>query len=420
MRFIDLFAGLGGFHIALRKLGHKCVFASEIKEELARLYERNFEIKVFRDIRKIRINDIPKHDILCAGFPCTPFSKAGKQEGLKDEKNGNLFDIIFKILKYHQPNYFILENVPHLKKHDNEKTWSYIEKRLKKFYEIDERVFSPHEFNIPHHRYRIFIVGSKKGLQHFKWPNNKIDLTTSIHSILDNNSNGYKKVEKDELNALNIWQEFINTISSSMKIPKFPIWAMEFGATYPFEDITPFYLSRDKLSEYKGKFGVPLKDKIKLDQLKLLPSYASLEQKRFPSWKIRYIKNNRDFYNKNEKLLKNVVQKIKNIKVNSWQKLEWNIQEDSRNIFNHLIQFRPSGIRIMETKFSPSLVTTPTQVPIIGWEKRYISKGEGAKLQSMNGIKLPEDDNVCFRALGNAVNTKIVTLIVKSLLNNQK
>jgi DNA (cytosine-5)-methyltransferase 1 len=84
MRFIDLFAGLGGFHLALRRLGHKCVFASEVNAELRALYEKNFGILPQGDIRNVDIANIPPHDILCAGFPCQPFSKAGRQNGLRD------------------------------------------------------------------------------------------------------------------------------------------------------------------------------------------------------------------------------------------------------------------------------------------------------------------------------------------------
>ena len=78
MNFIDLFAGLGCFHIALSRIGHTCVFASEINKELCDLYETNFGLRPFGDITKVNINDIPAHDILCAGFPCQPFSKAGR------------------------------------------------------------------------------------------------------------------------------------------------------------------------------------------------------------------------------------------------------------------------------------------------------------------------------------------------------
>ncbi len=417
MKFIDLFAGLGGFHLALGKLGHECVFACEINETLSELYKKNFKIEIGGDIRKIEPSDIPKHDILCAGFPCQPFSKAGKQKGRKDKKNGNLFKYIVKILDYHKPQYFILENVPFIKQHDNEKTWKYMVSRLhgKLKYKIDHRVFSPHDFGIPQHRKRIFIVGSKNGLSQFTWPvpNHK---SVDIKSILDKNPKSAKKVDKEEVGCLKLWEDFINRIPNEDKLPGFPIWSMEFGANYSFEKTTPHALSSDELSEYLGSYGASLNGLSKEEQLKLLPSYARTKQKKFPEWKQNFIRRNREFYNKYKKQIDPVVRKIKRLKQPSWQKFEWNCQDNKRVIKNYLIQFRASGIRVKKTNFSPSLVCTRTQVPIIGWEKRYISKREGARLQSLDGIRLPKNDNECFRALGNAVNVDIVHLIAKSLV----
>src|SRR5687767_3835646 len=105
MRFVDLFAGLGGFHYALSSLGHECVFASEIDEELRDYYRLNFPTMaahVYGDIR-IDKKHIPAHDILCAGFPCQPFSKSGMQMGLQDETRGTLFHEILEILTKHEP-----------------------------------------------------------------------------------------------------------------------------------------------------------------------------------------------------------------------------------------------------------------------------------------------------------------------------
>lgn len=417
MRFVDLFAGLGGFNLALKKLGHECVFACEINESLADLYKKNFKIEIEGDIRKIEPSNIPKHDILCAGFPCQPFSKAGKQKGRKDKKNGNLFNEIVKILDYHRPKYFILENVPFIRQHDNEKTWKYMVSKLqgKLKYKIDHNVFSPHEFGIPQHRKRIFIVGSKDGLSHFTWPipNHK---PVDIKSIIDKNPVEAKKVEGEKLECLKLWQDFIDRIPKSDKLPGFPIWTMEFGATYPFEKTTPHALSEDELSHYLGSYGVSLRGLSKNEQFKLLPSYARTKQKRFPEWKRDFIRRNREFYNKCKKQIDSVVKKIRKLETPSWQKFEWNCQDGERIIRRYIIQFRASGIRVKKTDFSPSLVCTKTQVPIIGWKNRYISKREGAHLQSMRGIKLPKNDNVCFRALGNAVNVHIVYLITKSLI----
>ena len=122
LRFIDLFAGLGGFHQALSQLGHECVFASEINEELRDLYQQNFGLPSHGDIRGINPKKIPKHDILCAGFPCQPFSKAGDQFGLKDELRGTLFGNIVEIIK--EPKYLILENVGNFERHDKGYTWA--------------------------------------------------------------------------------------------------------------------------------------------------------------------------------------------------------------------------------------------------------------------------------------------------------
>src|SRR5690606_18180231 len=124
MRFVDLFAGLGGFHLALAKLGHECVFASELMPELRSLYKTNHGIECAGDINLVDIErDIPTHDILCAGFPCQPFSQAGAQLGLNDPKNGNLFYKIMEILELHEPEYVFLENVPNLRGHDDGNTW---------------------------------------------------------------------------------------------------------------------------------------------------------------------------------------------------------------------------------------------------------------------------------------------------------
>ena len=417
LKFIDLFAGIGGFHIALKKLGHECVFASEKRNNLAKLYESNFNIQVNRDITKTDVDKIPSFDILCAGFPCQPFSKAGKQNGLNDEFNGSLFDKIVDILDYHKPKYFILENVRNLISHDNKNTWFYIKDQLEKKlgYKIDKKIYSPHNFGIPQHRERLFIIGSLNGLEHFSWPETTNN-TTSVFDYLDKNPLNAKKLEKEKIEVIDIWQEFISKIPKEQKLPGFPIWSMEFGATYPFEEKTPFATSTKELSNYKGSFGVSLKGLSRKDKLDNLPSYARTEQKEFPSWKKNYIRQNRAFYEKYKEILEPVVKKIENLKIASWQKFEWNVKGGDRDLYKYIIQFRGSGVRIKKTDFFPSLVTVSTQIPIISWEKRYITPTEGARLQSINNIDLPENIGACFSALGNAVNVVIVRLIAEKLI----
>ncbi|HMO32738.1 MAG TPA: DNA (cytosine-5-)-methyltransferase [Lacibacter sp.] len=420
MKFIDLFAGLGGFHKALHELGHECVFASELDPTLRETYKINWGIEPRGDIKKIVANElesIPKHDILCAGFPCQPFSKAGKQLG-RDDDRGTLFDEIVKILENRMPKYFILENVPFIKQHDNEETWKYMHKKLTDLgYEVDHEVYSPQDFGIPQHRKRIFIVGSIKGLDHFSFDEIDKQKTSliNIHQFIEENPKRFKALPKANQECLNLWQKFIGQIPKETKLPSFPIWGMEFGANYPFETSYPLKLSATELGEYKGNFGISLKGMTKDEQRKNLPSYARIE-KAFPDWKRSYIRQSRAFYQENKKYIQEVVKEIAKYESQSWQKLEWNVGDRKRKLTDYILQFRASGIRVKKVDFFPSLVCTNTQIPIIGWQKRYLTKKEGLKLQSLEGIELPPNDNAAFRALGNAVNSKIVRLIAEKLI----
>lgn len=422
MKFIDLFAGLGGFHKALHELGHECVFASELDTTLREVYKTNWEIEPQGDIRKIvdkDIDSIPKHDILCAGFPCQPFSKAGKQEGRADEERGTLFDEIVKILRHRKPKFFILENVPFIRQHDNEATWEYMHGELAKLgYEVDHEIYSPQDFGVPQHRKRIFIVGSLKGLEHFSFKEIDEQKTSliDIHQFIEEHPAKFKALPKANQECLKLWQRFIGQIPKDTKLPGFPIWGMEFGATYPFETSYPFKLSASELGEFKGNFGISLRGMTKEQQRENMPSYSRVE-KAFPDWKRSYIRQSRAFYQDNKRHVHDVVKEIAKYDSQSWQKLEWNVGNSKRKITDYILQFRASGIRIKKVDFFPSLVCTNTQIPIIGWQKRYITKEEGLKLQSLEGLALPPNDNAAFRALGNAVNSKIVKLIAEKLLN---
>jgi DNA (cytosine-5)-methyltransferase 1 len=421
MRFIDLFAGLGGFHKALHELGHNCVFASELDPTLREVYKENWGIEPKGDIKEIvkrEIDSIPDHEILCAGFPCQPFSKAGKQLGREDKERGTLFDDIVKILKTKKPKYFILENVPFLAKHNNEETWTYMQKRLENLgYKVDHRNYSPHDFGIPQHRLRIFIVGSLVGLNHFNF--SEIDSCKSelldIKEFIEESPEKFRKLPKANIQCIKLWQEFIDCIPKETKLPGFPIWGMEFGATYPFENKFPHVITTKDLGRYKGNFGCSLQGLSRQLQFASLPNYARVEEE-FPSWKKRFIRQSREFYQVNKKHVSQVVKEIAKIPSQSWQKLEWNVGNGNRKITNYILQFRASGIRVKKVDFFPSLVCTKTQTPIIGWQKRYITKEEGLKLQALEGLKLDINENAAFKALGNAVNSRIVKLIAEELL----
>ena len=169
-RFIDLFAGIGGFHIAMSQLGGECVFASEIDKFAAETYKQNFNIDSLNDIRTVDALSIPSHDVLCAGFPCQSFSKAGKQGGF-DDTRGTLFFDIKRILVVHKPKYIVLENVRNLVSHDKGRTWKIISKTLKDLgYIITEKpiIVSPHQIGVPQLRERVYILGVHKDFTNCK------------------------------------------------------------------------------------------------------------------------------------------------------------------------------------------------------------------------------------------------------------
>ncbi|MDR2601170.1 MAG: DNA (cytosine-5-)-methyltransferase [Spirochaetaceae bacterium] len=181
--YIDLFAGIGGFHQAASALGGKCVFASEIDAEAARAYAANYNMTPYGDITQIEAPEIPDHDVLLAGFPCQPFSIIGKKLGF-DDIRGTLFFEIVRILKEKKPKLFILENVKQLKTHNNGNTLKTILKKLESLdYKVYNEVLNALDFGLPQKRERIIIAGFLNKNVNFSFPNPR--LRGSLENVLE-------------------------------------------------------------------------------------------------------------------------------------------------------------------------------------------------------------------------------------------
>lgn len=445
--FIDLFAGLGGFHLALESIGGECVYASELRDDLRAQYVHNYGLsrdRINPDITLLSSDEIirrqvPAHDVLCGGFPCQPFSKAGKRQGFDDEEGrGNMFDFIEKIVRVHRPKYLFLENVSNLESHDSGNTWKVIESRLTALgYQVDKRVLSPHQFGYPQHRKRIYIVGADTragyNLNHFVFPvptNRPCDVTR----LIDTNSKYYLPITSEQRRRLNHWETFLHLCEEHhVQVPKFPIWAMEWGATYDYDVTAPAFQTVAELKGKRGHLGQRITGKTLDECLAQLPNYAQTNKnKEFPDWKIRYIQHNREFYEQNREWLQPWLEVMREWE-NSFLKFEWNCPATSTcTMHDKLVQFRASGIRVKDATFAPALNLMLSQIPILPWVNlpadtvkpgdptigRYMTIREASKLQGMECLDFSHlQPSRVYEALGNAVNVQVVKNIAKRLIN---
>lgn len=183
--FIDLFAGMGGFRLALESLGAKCIFTSEWEKSVSKVYKDNFKSEVFGDITKINEKDIPNTDIICAGFPCQSFSISGKQLGFKDTR-GTLFFDVARIVKEKKPKVVFMENVKNFATHDNGNTLKVVKSTMEEMgYSFFYKVLDATNYGIPQKRERIYMVCFRKDLKvkEFNFPK-EIELTKHIEDFL--------------------------------------------------------------------------------------------------------------------------------------------------------------------------------------------------------------------------------------------
>lgn len=438
LRFIDLFGGLGGFHLALKDLGHECVFASEIDPELRELYLKNFPDAhgtVYGDLREC-IDKVPAHDILCAGFPCQPFSKSGDRRGTRDEIRGTLFHEIVKILEKRRPRYVILENVGNFERLDGGRTWRIVREHLLRLgYKVrgtehvtsgGSGLISPHHLGFPHTRERFFAVASAGDLPGDVFPEPERTRKTSLKDIVQPNyelSTEEKRetaLTEHRIDCINHWNKFIARLPESIDLPSFPIWGDEILATYPFERKTPYACTARELRPYVSHMGLPRGAK-KRELLAVLPSYARTPERRFPSWKVDFIRQNREWFNEIMPFISlGWIRRLFEFPP-SLRKLEWNCQGEERDLWRHVLQFRPSGLRVKRYTSCPALVAmTTTQIPILGPKRRFVTRIEGLRLQGFpDHHQLPRLRDAAFNALGNAVHVAVVRAIAERLIGKR-
>lgn len=402
MKFADLFAGIGGFHYAIKAIdkNSKAVLVSEIDKFAKEAYSFNHDFNI-DDIRNIRyftengdfgieaLNKIEDFDLLMGGFPCQTFSNAGKKLGFEDKTRGTLFFDIAKMIEIKKPKYILLENVKHLVSHDEGRTWETIKATLEELgYLVPLRPFelSPDKLGISMQiRQRVFIPGILKagsGLDTF--PEEEFlkleDISSKPPKIIFDEVVEEKIVISDKkiLLALEAWGEFVKNVKRPL------------GRTLPV---------------------------IWLDHMNSKqPNMVGMAD-----WEKKYIKDMKVIYESNKEFIDSWMSKYK---VDAWQKrerkLEWQAGKDAFDIKDTFVQLRQSGFRFKKKNVFPTLVAmVQTSLffdnKINSW--RYLSKNEVRQLQSFpKTFKYNVPDYQSYKQFGNSVNVKVVQLVLEKLL----
>jgi DNA (cytosine-5)-methyltransferase 1 len=417
-RFVDLFAGIGGFHAALSAAGGECGFVSEIDRAAAEVYRLNWGKSIrpapghpiiegdIVPLTEDRVA-VPAHDVLAGGFPCQPFSKSGFQFGM-EEARGTLFWNICRILEKRKPRVVLLENVRNIAGPRHQHEWEVIVRSLRELgYRVSDEptVFSPHLLpknmgGTPQVRERVFILGTYvgktkamrqtdvgpavphepvNGWNPLEWDLER-DLLQPDHEI--DNLDRYMLTPTEE-RWIEIWEEFVQRMlhqREGERLPGFPIWADDFKV-------------------------VREKDLVDL-----------------PKWKADFLRKNSDFYQQHRHLIDDWRAEFNNLVdlPPSRRKLEWQAQ-DAGSLWETVMHFRPSGIRAKRPTYLPALVAI-TQTSIIGWRKRRITPREAARLQGLpDWFSFGEQsDALTYKQLGNGVAVGAAYYVFRSHVRNDQ
>lgn len=433
-RFVDLFAGIGGFHHAMESLGGRCVMACELDAECRQVYRSSFPrlpakrlVENIRSITRKVVDDeesgrglreigglVPDHDLLCAGFPCQPFSKSGAQMGVRDQTRGTLFFDILEILRAKKPRYVVLENVRNLAGPRHRDTWATIIGSLREagYCVSDEPVvLSPHLIppehgGAPQVRDRVFILGEYIGakaaherpaplLHRNYFPDWNPD-AWSVADLLQPDPSipnvAEFRVRPAERTWLDAWDEFVRIIPSDT-LPGFPIWVDGFTTRPRVADDMPDW--ERQFREKNSAFYREHRDVID----------AWLKMRWGPD-----LQTVHDFPRSRQSF--------------EWQARKAHPRRKGRTIQDLVVQMRPSGIRVKPATYLPALVAI-TQTSIVGpkvggvREYRKLTPTEAARLQGIppeTFARAGVDDRAAYKQLGNGVNVGVVALVARALM----
>ncbi|MDN5797891.1 MAG: DNA cytosine methyltransferase [Intrasporangium sp.] len=443
-RFIDLFAGVGGFHAALKAFGGGCVYAVEIDKHAAKVYEANWGHEALGDITKdadddLGIMNVPEHDVLCAGFPCQPFSKSGAQRGM-DETRGTLFFNIASIIKAHHPKIVLLENVRNLIGPRHEHEWDVIIETLRdEGYHVSEdaAIFSPHLLpsamgGAPQVRERVFITATHAPRQvardeELGGPSpvasmaDRFPKTPTLDYVWDEqerqrldwewfeprgHSSGWNledllddshnipgcDLSDAERRWIDAWDEFVQIMRPLMgdrHLPGHPIWA---DAWLDFKEL--------KRINWRAK---TIKVPTRVSRPTIDPS--------LPAWKQSHLRKNHDMFARHFEAIipwAHYWGIYTDTFPPSRRKLEWQAQE-TKSLWDTVMHLRPSGIRAKKPTYLPALVAI-TQTSIVGPRERRLSPRETARLQGLPDtfVFTGQPAAATYRQMGNGVNVGAV------------